>query len=177
MTIKISKIPTKKKLEKCLEDYKNITSLCFDNTRRTIWPLYDFYFNLLRLAALKFFDIDAIVFVKYPPNILSRWNLIKDCIEEISPDDANLEKYNGIIIMVQKFSNNVRHEDDFVPPKNRLDDIHQDAMKFYEWLSSQGEKFVISTKKEEIMEKIEKRERFSSIFRTKRYFSYKGRTE
>jgi hypothetical protein len=153
------KIPTKKELEKCLEDYTNIISSDPDNTRLSTWPLYDFYLKILRLAALKF-NIDDTIFAKYSSNVSSRWNIIKDYIDEISPEDANLEKYNKIIIMIQNFSSKVRHKDDFVPPRNRLDEIYKEAMKFHKWLSLKGEKFATSNKKDGIMEKIEKREQF-----------------
>jgi hypothetical protein len=159
MVAKSSKIPIDKDLKKCLEDYNKIATLGSNYTRQAVWPLYDYYMKVLRLASLNYFQIDAPIFKKYSQDISSRWNLIKNCIEQIPREKEDLKKYDEIIMMVKSFSNHVRHDDDFNPPQTRLEEIHDKAIDFHDWLSSLGSIFTTPINSKGMM-KIEKRERF-----------------
>ena len=147
---KKNKMPTHEDLQKCLDDYKEKISDEFGDKRRSIWPLYDCYMGILRLGALDFFDLDVKVFASSSSNIQGRWLIISDCIKEICPDDSELKGYHGIIEMVNKFSNDVRHDDAFSPPINRLNEIYNMAIPFHNWLLKQGKNFTTYKKEKKL---------------------------
>ena len=143
-------IPTEEELKKCLDNYINVKSPDPDDRRQAVWPLHDYYMKVLRLAVLKYFNIDS--YAGSSESVIRRWNVIYDCIKAITSDESELIEWNGLIRMLHGFENDARHHDDDTrsPPLHRLDEINDNAIAFHNWLLEQGKKYSTYKKRKNI---------------------------